>query len=129
MIMTGNTTYNVLIAPQDIVYLPRTSEPAPVVVKRPGQVPIRIDKSVIEKGDLISCRFDPAIAKQPGAERLVILKQKQVIGLDGTILVPYVGPVHVIGLKTSELELLLEQQLALFFGFEIQLQVRASRER
>ncbi len=76
----------------------------------------------------MTCLIDAAVLEQPGGEHLAVLTKPQAIGLDDTILVPYVGSVHVEELRTSELELLLQKQLGAFFSIDLQIQVRASRE-
>ena len=60
----------------------------------------------------------------PGAQRLALLTRVQLVGLDGTILLPYVGPIPVLGLTEQQLERLVESSLAGLFAEEIQLQAR-----
>lgn len=74
--------------------------------------------------DHIQFLLDPAIALNPAATRLVEMTAIQAPGLDGTIYVPYVGPVYVLGRTETELAALVKSQFAAIFTFPIDLQVR-----
>ncbi|MEO6593227.1 MAG: polysaccharide biosynthesis/export family protein [Planctomycetota bacterium] len=60
----------------------------------------------------------------PGAEQLGALNVSQPVNLDGTIFVPYVGPVYALGKTEVELATLVKQQLRAVFQPEIDLQAR-----
>lgn len=81
-------------------------------------------ENYVTGGDGVAFLVDPTILVTPGAERLVLLTQLQSVGLDGTILLPYVGPVMVLGLTERELKRLVESQLAAFFNLPIQVTPR-----
>ncbi len=53
--------------------------------------------------DWVQFLIEPAALQQPGFERLAELTVKQPVGIDGTIFVPYVGPLYALG--KTELEL------------------------
>jgi len=74
--------------------------------------------------DTIQFLIDPTELARPGAERLIELTALQPIGLDGTVFVPYVGPVYVLGRTENELAALVQSQLRAVFNFDIDLQVR-----
>ncbi len=61
--------------------------------------------------DQIQFLMSPLIATIAGWERLVELAQRQPIAIDGTIFVPYVGPVVVLGLTEKEVTELVKAQL------------------
>jgi len=75
-------------------------------------------------GDGVVFLVDPSVLASPGAERLVMLTGVQQVGLDGTILLPYIGPVMVLGLTERELKRLVESQLDPLFNIDIRVEVR-----
>ena len=81
-------------------------------------------ENYVSGGDGVVFLVDPSVLVMPGAERLVLLTQLQKVGIDGTILLPYVGPVMVLGLTERELKRLVESQLAAFFNVDIQVTPR-----
>ena len=81
-------------------------------------------ENYVSGGDGVVFLVDPSVLMTPGAERLVLLTQLQRVGLDGTILLPYVGPVMVLGLTERQLKQLVESQLAAFFNIDIQVTPR-----
>lgn len=81
-------------------------------------------ENYVAGGDGIVFLVDPTVLTSPGAERLVLLSQVQSVGLDGTILVPYVGPVMVLGLTERELKRLVESSLDAFFNLDIRVEAR-----
>lgn len=129
MIETGDMNCDVAVEPGDIVYVPRHSEPLPAIQLPQRSSRVLANKSSIEAGDLVSCLIDEAVLRQPGCERLRVLTQLQRIGRDGSILVPFVGSLRVVGLQTSAVETLLEQRLSEFFALDLEIQVRASEGR
>ncbi|MCA8953601.1 MAG: hypothetical protein KDE27_29080 [Planctomycetes bacterium] len=74
--------------------------------------------------DIIQFLIDPRELTRPGAERLVELTARQPIGLDGTIHVPYVGAIYVLGRTEAEAAALVQGYLRAVFNFELDLQVR-----
>lgn len=79
--------------------------------------------------DRIQFLLEPEVALNPGANRLIELTVPQSPGLDGTIYVPYVGPIYVLGRTETELAALVKSQLAAIFTFDIKLQVRIIESR
>jgi len=74
--------------------------------------------------DLIQFLLPPEALLQTGAERLVELTIAQPVGVDGTIFVPFVGPVYVLGKTEAELGALVTAQLRTVLTFELQVQAR-----
>lgn len=81
-------------------------------------------ENYVAGGDGVVFLVNPSVFASPGAERLVLLSQVQRVGVDGTILVPYVGPVMILGLTERELKRLVESQLAAFFNIEVRVEAR-----
>lgn len=81
-------------------------------------------ENYVSGGDAVVFFIEPSIYLQPGYEQLSLLTVPQAVGIDGTIFVPYVGPVPVLGLTQRELKLLVEEQLQAFFNAPIRLQAR-----
>ncbi len=81
-------------------------------------------ENYVSGGDGVVFIVDPAVLQSPGAESLAVLTQAQFVGLDGTILIPYVGPVSVLGLTESQLKDLVETQLQSFFNIDIRVTPR-----
>lgn len=74
--------------------------------------------------DLIQFLLPPEALLQTGAERLAELTVPQPVGVDGTIFVPFVGPVFVLGKTEAELGALVTAQLRTVLTFELQVQAR-----
>jgi hypothetical protein len=74
--------------------------------------------------DAVQFLLPPTAALQPGAERLAELTVAQRPALDGTIFVPYVGPLYVLGKTETELAALVRASLRSVFAFDIDLQAR-----
>lgn len=74
--------------------------------------------------DAIGFIIRPEIYQQPGAESLALLSSPQPVGIDGTILIPHIGPVYVLGLTEREIKNLVETQLGEIFNFPISVQPR-----
>lgn len=85
---------------------------------------VAAQEDYIGAGDGVIFYFDPALALTPGMERLALLATPQTPGLDGTIWVPYVGPVKVLGMTARELGTLLSEQLQAQFKPEILIECR-----
>lgn len=77
--------------------------------------------------DVIQFMLPPTAALQAGAERLAELAVPQPIAIDGTIFVPYVGPMYVLGKTEAELGALVRQGLRTVFKFEVDIQARIIR--
>ena len=128
ILQTGATRSNVALSPLDLIYLPRQGEPLPEV-KLPtvSEGPrILINKSRVEIGDLVCCVVSKSVVEQPGCENLAELTKLQQIGGEGTIFVPYVGSVKVLGLTESAASALIRSKLAVLFNNDLELQVRIS---
>lgn len=74
--------------------------------------------------DLVQFLISPDALAQPGAERLAEMVAPQPVNIDGTIFVPYVGPVYVLGLTEAELTVLVGSHLRGKFTFDLDLQAR-----
>ena len=79
--------------------------------------------------DAVQFLLPPEALAQPGAPRLIELTVAQPIAVDGTVFVPYIGPVYALGKTESELAALVRAQLRTVFTFEIDLQVRIVASR
>jgi len=128
MLLTGNSSYNIQLKPGDIIYIPEDGETVPLFERTapPSRV-ILADKPTIELGDFVSCVIDPALLKMPGCENLSLLTELQAIGASGTMFVPFVGSVKVLGLTTKEASTKINDALATFFQVPTGITVRAGR--
>ena len=59
-----------------------------------------------------------------GAAQLGVLRAPQPISIDGTIFVPFMGPVDVLGMTERELTALVKEQLSAVFAFPIDMHAR-----
>jgi protein involved in polysaccharide export with SLBB domain len=75
-------------------------------------------------GDGVLFYLDPTAYMVPDAERLYFLTLPQQVSIDGTILVPYVGPIYVLGKTEQDLTALVKSVLQPLFAFEINLTAR-----
>jgi len=69
-------------------------------------------------GDAIVFELDPTLAASPAAQSLFLLSQPQGVGIDGTIYIPLVGPVYVLGKTEREVTALVRGRLGAIFKFE-----------
>jgi protein involved in polysaccharide export with SLBB domain len=74
--------------------------------------------------DRVQFLLEPDALVQPGAERLGELAVAQPVAIDGTIFVPFVGPVVALGLTEAELGALVRQQLRAVLKFDVPVQAR-----
>lgn len=74
--------------------------------------------------DRVQFLFGPGAAQVEGAERLVELTVAQPVAIDGTIFVPYVGPVYVLGMTETALAAYVQSQLLGYFKKDFQIQAR-----
>jgi protein involved in polysaccharide export with SLBB domain len=81
-------------------------------------------ENYISGGDGVVFFLDPNQIVQPGYEQLALLAAPQQVGIDGTIHIPYIGNVPVLGLTERELEDLVQEQLQGLFQNQIQLTAR-----
>lgn len=84
-------------------------------------------ENYVAGGDVILFRMSPTTYMQPDHERLFeLMLAPQSVAIDGTILIPYVGPVQVLGKTEAELQDLVRTMLRPIFNDPIDLQVRIS---
>ncbi len=81
-------------------------------------------ENYIAGGDVVQFLLDPIAQMTPGAEMLSLLSVPQPIGIDGTLLVPYIGPIPVLGLTEAELAAMVMEQLQVTFKFKVKLLAR-----
>lgn len=74
--------------------------------------------------DWVQFLLAPGDATRQGAERLAELTAKQPVGIDGTVFIPYVGPVYVLGKTELELTAYVRAQLRTVLSWEPDLQAR-----
>jgi protein involved in polysaccharide export with SLBB domain len=68
-------------------------------------------ENYIGGGDLVQFMVPPDLLLAPGLERLGELTVPQPLALDGTIFVPFVGPVYVLGKTEAEAAALVKAEL------------------
>jgi protein involved in polysaccharide export with SLBB domain len=76
-------------------------------------------ENYVAGGDLVQFLVDPTLVLQPGMEQLALLRVAQPVAIDGTILIPYVGPVKVLGMSETELGVFVTEELQRFFQPEL----------
>lgn len=74
--------------------------------------------------DQVQFLLPPTALAQAGAERLAELTVPQPVGVDGTLFIPYVGPIYVLGKTEVELSTLVRAQLRAVLNFEVDVQAR-----
>lgn len=75
-------------------------------------------------GDGVIFDLNPQLTQVPTAERLFVLARPQQVGIDGTIYVPYVGSVQVLGLTEQQITALVRGLLEPLFAFEVSMNAR-----
>lgn len=79
--------------------------------------------------DRVQFLIEPHVLAQPGLERLAELTVPQPVGIDGTLFVPYIGPVYALGLTEAELGALVTSHLrSLFVNVSVQARIVYSRK-
>lgn len=81
-------------------------------------------ENYVASGDAVQFLVPADVQGVPEAAQLVILAQPQQVGIDGTILIPYAGPVHVLGLTEAELSAQINSILQPLFNVAIDVQAR-----
>lgn len=74
--------------------------------------------------DMVQILVSPDALVRPGLERLGELTVAQPVAIDGTIFVPFVGPVYVLGLTEPEVAALVRTQLRTVLQDDVDLQAR-----
>lgn len=74
--------------------------------------------------DAVQFRLRPDVLLTPALERLVDLTVPQPVGIDGTIFVPFVGPMYVLGKTEAELTTYVSAALNSVLQDQIDLQAR-----
>lgn len=75
-------------------------------------------------GDAVQFVISSLAYQSPDSEKLFLLTMPQAPSIDGTILLPYVGPVYVLGMTEKELATLIKNQYRPIFKMEIDVQAR-----
>jgi protein involved in polysaccharide export with SLBB domain len=120
MVLTGNTTYNVQLSAGDLVVVP--AKPGAAVHSA------HTKPEYLTAGDSVVFFVEPTLLVQPGFEQLALLTAPQQVGIDGTIHLPYIGNLMVLGLTERELETLVVQQLQGPYKIPIRLRARFSSD-
>ncbi|MEQ1631474.1 MAG: polysaccharide biosynthesis/export family protein, partial [Planctomycetota bacterium] len=81
-------------------------------------------ENYVAGGDSVIFLLPPSTFQDPAAAGLAQLTVSQTIAIDGKILIPYVGPVQVLGLTEAQLATLVKGLLQSVFQFEIDIQAR-----
>ena len=81
-------------------------------------------ENYVTGGDGVVFFLEPTMLIQPGYEQLALLTQPQQVGIDGTIHLPYVGNLMILGLTERELEDLIEEQLQALYAQRVEVDAR-----
>jgi protein involved in polysaccharide export with SLBB domain len=81
-------------------------------------------ENYVAGGDRVQFIIEPNVYLQPGHEQLFLLTRPQPVQIDGTIFVPYIGPVYVLGMKETSLSEMMSQLLDGVFETPIRVQAR-----
>lgn len=74
--------------------------------------------------DQVQFLLDREVLLQSAADRLSELLVPQPVGIDGTIFVPYVGPIYVLGKTEAELGAMVRAQLRTVLAIDVPVQAR-----
>lgn len=85
-------------------------------------------ENYIGGGDMVVFLLPDAAMLDPSAAELARLGAPQSVAIDGKILIPYVGPVQVLGLTEAQAATLVKGLLQGQFQFEIDVQARIVRD-
>ena len=108
---TGNSSQNVQLQPGDILSIPK-------------RLPSDLPSLTLLPGATVRFVVDPQLSTQPGMEQLALLTQPQRVQRDGTIFVPYVGPVIVQGLTRDQVSKTVSETLDKLFTAPVQVWAR-----
>jgi hypothetical protein len=75
-------------------------------------------------GDIIQFYLPPNLLLEAGTEPLAVLANGQQVSIDGTIFIPFVGALPVLGLTERELSSLVSEQVQAIYNLPIQVQAR-----
>jgi protein involved in polysaccharide export with SLBB domain len=79
-------------------------------------------ENYVTGGDTIHFNVDPLLAQQSGATELAWLSIDRQVNIDGTIWVPYLGSVYVLGKTETELGAYVSSSLQrLYSGFDVKI--------
>lgn len=81
-------------------------------------------ENFVAGGDEVQFIVDPEVYRLPGHEQLFLLTTAQPVAIDGTIYVPYVGPVYVLGRKETDVSALVTELLGGVFTTPIEVEAR-----
>ncbi len=81
-------------------------------------------ENYVAGGDAVAFVLPAMTFQDPAAAELARLGAAQRVAIDGKILIPYVGPVQVLGLTEAQLSTLVKGMLQGYFQFEIDVQAR-----
>lgn len=81
-------------------------------------------ENFVDGGDRVQFIIEPNLYLQPGHEQLFLLTRPQPLQLDGTIFIPYIGPVYVLGMKETSLSEMVSQLLDGVFNTPIRVEAR-----
>src|SRR5690606_7903445 len=81
-------------------------------------------ENYVAGGDYVQFVIDPIAQLTPGAEMLGLLAVPQPVAIDGTLLIPYIGPVYVLGMTESQLGAMVAEELQRTFSFSVRLYAR-----
>ncbi len=81
-------------------------------------------ENYVAGGDSVQFIIDPSVYLLPGHEQLFLLTRPQPVQIDGTIFIPYIGPVYVLGMKETSLSEFVTALLDGVFASPIRVQAR-----
>jgi hypothetical protein len=82
-------------------------------------------ENYVASGDAVQIIVPQGVLAQPGAEGLAILGAPQVVAIDGTIFVPFIGAMPVLGLTERELGTLISDQVQGIYNFGFPVNIKA----
>lgn len=112
MLRTGSTTENVMLRDGDVIFVPRRDRAAATDALPAVQLAV---------GSRLRFVLYDNVAAQAGCEQLDLLSNPQVVGRDGTMFLPYVGHVRVLGKTKDEVAALVTEHYREVFTLEVRL--------